>query len=330
VLERLTLYGDYRFRLEGDFDRPGADDRRRARLRVRLGANYSVSDELLVGGRVTTGDPDALQDSNATLGDGFSNFELTLDRLFLTWTPADYDTLSLTLGKFAHSFARNPVYEELLWYSDVQPDGALLGSTWRDVGPFETVRAQAGFYVFREQAQGDVDLSVAEVLGSTRVTETARLDLSAAWYGYSNPGVVVGTTVDEYQLLDVIAALTIDDTSRPWIFSAEGIGNVGVHTDADTGWALGVSYGQIRETGDWRVYYQYQEIGDDAVFAPLADGDFLVNHNFRGHVFNADYRVTGKSTLRLRVLQATALDEDRASAFAEDPLRVRLDYSVKF
>ncbi len=330
VLDRLTFYGDYRIRAENDQNRPNADDRWRGRLRLRLGANYSVSEELMVGARVTTGNPDDARDTNATIGNEFGKGTLSLDRLFLTWTPESSDASFVTAGKFAHRFARNPIYDELVWYSNVQPEGILAGTEWRGIGPLDTAAFKLGAYLFRDDTERDVEIAVAEMRGSSSLSKGSHLDLSAAWYGFSHAEEVEAATVDEYQIVDVIAALSFDDALAPWRVAVESVTNVGVSSPENSGWAAGVSYGQIRNRGDWRVYYQYQEIGNDAVFSPVAGGDFLIDRNFHGHVFNADYRWTNESTLRLRVLAATPDDPSLIGGFDEDSLRVRLDYSVKF
>ena len=330
VVDRLTFYGDYRVRAEVDENRPNADDRWRGRLRLRLGANYSVSDELMVGARITTGNPDDARDTNTTLGNEFGKDALNLDRLFLTWTPDLWDASFVTVGKFTHRLARNPIYEELVWYSDVQPEGVLAGTEWRDVGPLDAAAAKIGAYLFRDDTERDVEIAVAELSGSKSLSRDAHLDLSAAWYGFSHASEVAEATVDDYQIVDVIAAIDFAGALAPWNLAFESVTNVGVNTSENSGWAAGVSYGQIRNSGDWRIYYQYQEIGDDAVFSPVAGADFLIDRNFRGHVMNADYRLTDESTLRLRLLAATPDDPSLLGGFEDDSFRLRLDYSVKF
>ncbi len=330
LFDKLTFYGDFRARGESDWNRSNGEDRWRARVRLRLGANYSVSEEILVGMRITTGNPNDPRDSNATLGNGAGKMELNLDRIFFTWTPESVDPFFLTLGKFAHPFNRNPVFDELVWYSDIQAEGAVAGSRWRDVGPFESLRTQVGYYVYREDTQGDVSATVAEVMVGSTFSERSRADISAAWYGFTNAGSVPAATVSDYQVLDVIASLRLDRGASTWKFSAEGIANLAVSTPNDTGYALGFSYGQARKQGDWRFYYQYQEIGNDAIFAPLGNADLLLSHNFRGHVGNIDYRLTDKSTIRMRIFQATPIDPSLNGGFSDDTLRAQLDYSVKF
>ena len=123
----MALYGDFRLRYEGDFDLEEQPDRHRARIRFRLGANYEVVDDLLIGARIVTGDRGDPNSPHVTLGDGFKDFEISLDRAFASYRPGWFEGSSLTAGKLAHPFDRNPVYGELVWDADVQPEGIVGG-----------------------------------------------------------------------------------------------------------------------------------------------------------------------------------------------------------
>ena len=330
AFNRLVFYGDFRYRLEGDWDRPGNPDRWRSRLRVRLGANYSVKDNLLVGTRLTTGAKNDPRDSNETVGGGFSKIELNLDRLFLTWNPDDAHTSFVTLGKFGHPFQRNPINEELVWYSDVQAEGVMLGKTIRDVGVVDRLRGQAGYYIFSERNQDDIRIAVAELLASSRLNKTTLGNFSVAWYGYENPANNPAATVPHYQIVDAIVGITTTLAGAPWRFSAEGISNLSASGRDANGWALGLSCGAAKERGDWRAYYQYQVIGNDAVFVPVAGADFLIDHNFRGHVINVDYVISRDVTLRTRLLTSTPIDPALLGGVSDTAYRLRIDLNVKF
>lgn len=330
VLDRLSFHGDFRFRSEADWQRPSGPDRWRARLRLRLGADYSVSDDLLAGARLTTGPQDKARDTNATLGDDFSKIQLNLDRLFLRWTPEGPHPLEVTLGKFGHPFHRNPIYDELVWYSDVQPEGFVVGDSLSDLGGLDQLRGQAGYYVFRERAQGDVRIGVAEVLASERFSSNTRGNASLAWYGYDNASSHPDATTRNYQILDGIADVSTEFAGLPWCFAAEAITNLASSGEKGRGWALGFSCGAARAPGDWRAYYQYQEVGDDAVFSPVASGDLLIEHNFRGHVANLDLVLMEGVTLRTRLLTSEPLDPDLMGGFYETSTRLRVELNVKF
>ena len=85
--------------------------------------------------------------------------------------------------------------------------------------------------------------------------------------------------------------------------------------------------GRAAERGDWRGWYQYQQVGADAVFAPLAQDDFVTDNNFRGHALGANHQFTAKIGLQLWGLISTPL----VAAPPDDvtSYRVRLDLNVK-
>jgi hypothetical protein len=206
----------------------------------------------------------------------------------------------------------------------------FYGDSREDVGPLDTLRGQAGYYIVRERAKGDVRVATAEVMAGMRFTPVARGNLSLAWYGYDNAGNHPDVTTSRYQIVDAIAGLIADSGGFPWRFSAEAISNLSATGRDGTGWALGLSCGAAQHRGDWRAYYQYQEIGNDAVFAPVAGADFLIDHNFRGHVANIDHVLTEEVTLRARVLSSKPLDPALGPGTGETTYRLRFELSVKF
>src|SRR5262245_11720255 len=124
-LDRLSPYGDFFLRYEGHFHLDDQEDSNGMQVRVRLGANYEITDEVIVGTRLTMGPPRDAQSSTITLGDVFHKLDFSIDRAFLGYSPDWAKGTSATLGKFAHPFATNPVFGELVWDGDVQPDGAV-------------------------------------------------------------------------------------------------------------------------------------------------------------------------------------------------------------
>ncbi len=153
VLERFEFYGDFRWRHESDFDLEGQPDRHRERLRFRVGANYRLRDDLVLGARMVTGDPDDPNSSHVTLGSGFDEFEASLDRLFLGWTPEWLDDGFLRAGKSEHPFARNPIYGELVWDADIQPEGFVLGKLASGFLGVDEWQVHAGDYIVQEEAR---------------------------------------------------------------------------------------------------------------------------------------------------------------------------------
>lgn len=358
--EQLTLSGDARLRVESAFGLDSQVDRNRARTRLRLGADYRVDEEFSVGARLRTGDPDDPNSPHSTLGDVFNSDSFELDRAFVAYKPQPAQGLRVVGGKFGHPFQANPVYGELVWDADVNPEGIAATYTLPGDAPGEKLDFALGHYVVVEQGGGDeATMSVAQAAGSRRLGEKTTGTLALGWYGYNNlnpdgslalvsenPSQTAGGNqlvdtdgdgaVDDFasrfQIWNPIASVTYEGWSRPVTFSGEFIHNSAASGPEDSGVAAGVSVGRQKQAGDWLWYGQWQKVEQDAVFAAFSQDDFLLASNFEGWVFGTRYRIADNVGAHLwglvssREQQGTAAttDSDR------DQWRVRLDLDVRF
>lgn len=348
-LARLKFYGDARLRAEGTFDRNGADDDARLRLRMRLGVNYRVNEEVLVGVRASTGDRDDPNSQHVTLGDAFDGLEVSLDRAFVSYRPLALEGAWGELGKFNHAFHRNPVYGELLWDADVQPEGILFGRSWRDASYRERLSLTVGSYSVVHQSDGeDVFALVAQASGAADLSDdvSARLSLAGYYYTDANPkgsttliddntsnAAQGGKFVSEFGILNPVLALECRAADQPLVLSLEYMKNLRAEIHGDEGWAAGVALGSESRAGDWRSYYQWQVIERDAVFSPFAQDDFVARTNFRGHVVGVRHLLTDKVSLHLWGLFQSLEQRDAWSTPGDenhDPWRVRVDLDIKF
>ena len=354
VMERLKLYGDVRLRHESSFQLVGKKDRHRERLRFRLGANYAVDDELLFGARLVTGDREDPKSPHVTFGDGFDGLEFTLDRAFLTYRPSWLEGARFTGGKFGHPFRRNPVYGELVWDADVQPEGLVTDYTASDVGPFSTLTVAAGSFFLLEQSGGDDAYALAgQVAGSLDLTEDASGSIALGYHHYGDPtpdgavsilsentgNAVVdidGDTfpdrfVSDFGILNPIVSVDYGGWALPARFSVEYVKNTRAEIDRDEAWAAGFSVGRSSNRGDWRGYYQWQIVEEDAVFSPVAQDDFLLTTNHRSHLAGINYQLSDKIGLHLWAL-VSARDHTSPGPTTmsdDEQWRVRLDLNVK-
>jgi hypothetical protein len=350
ALEQIKLYGDLRLRQEKSFDMEGAPDRDRSRLRLRFGVNYSLSDELLVGARLVTGDPDDPNSPHVTLGDAFDGMDFSLDRAFATWRPAEVEGTFVTGGKFDHPFQRNPVYGELVWDADVQPEGVVFGRDFGDLGVLDSLRFTAGGYALVERSSGeDAWLWVAELSGSSRLREATTARASVAYYGYDDPTPDGSTalladnagnaTIDldadgapdafaaDFGVLDAVASLTHDGGAWPVTLSAEHIRNLRSEVGSDAGWAAGLALGKAALPGEWRAYYQWQVVEREAVFSAFAQDDFLLATNHESHVLGVQLQVSRDVGLHLWALVSSP---EETTVRDDEQWRVRLDLNIKF
>jgi hypothetical protein len=350
ALERLLLYADLRLRHESDFHLDGKPSRHRQRLRARIGANYELSDELQVGARLVTGNPDDPQSTHVTFGDALDGLEISFDRAFLTWRPEKLEGARVTGGKFDHGFTRNPVYGELVWDADVQPEGLLVA--YEVPAGSGALSVTAGQYLLLESSMArDAFATVVQLGGEAPLSKSARARAAIGYYHFTNltPGGATGLVADnagnatvdlngdmvpdefvsEFGVLNPIAAVDFTGGRVPLVASAEYIHNLRAEGDRDDGWAAGVSVGSTRQKGDWRCYYQWQVVQQEAVFSPFTQDDFLLATNHRSHVAGVNYQVADKVGVHLWSL-VTQRDHALAGQSDDPQWRVRIDLNVKF
>ncbi len=99
-------------------------DRNRARLRVRVGADLRLGDGFTGGIRLATGDSNSPVSPNQSLGGSggnFSKYQIWLDRAFLAYDVVKEEDreLSLVLGRFDNPFFST----EVMWDDDLGFDG---------------------------------------------------------------------------------------------------------------------------------------------------------------------------------------------------------------
>lgn len=351
LLERVKVSGDLRLRHESSFISTGTD-RHRQRLRLRVGADLDLSEEVRIGARVTTGDPQDARSPYQTWGDGGRKFDLNLDRAFATWTPAWGRGAWATAGKFGHPFRSNPIYGELLWDADLQPEGVAMGWSGKDVGMLSDLRFVGGAYNVLERGAGtDAFALVVQGSASAKLADDVSMTASLGYLHFTNPtpggatrilgdnrgNATIDTNSDgtadaymsDFGLLNPILAVTMSGWERPVTFAGEVFWNTQAEGSRDFGWALGAAIGSTRAPGDWQLYYQWQVIEQDAIFTPFAQDDFLLATNFRGHVFGGKYRFTPWADAHLFALVSRA-DDPAAGGSRSDDWRVRFDLTFTF
>lgn len=344
TLERLNIYGDFRLRHESSFNLDDKSDRHRERLRFRLRLDYQLSDEVLLGIGLRTGDPDDPNSAFVTFGGGFNDFDISLDRVLVTYRPHWGDGLWVTAGKFVNPIHRNPVYGELVWDADVNPEGVVLGYSVTGGDTLERFDLLVGGYtIIEDAASDDVWLLSAEVAARLRLRDDLRMDLSLGYDYYTdshsalvsdNAGnaVLGGELVSDFGIIHPIAALTIDGWDRPLTVAVEYFFNHRADISEDTGYAIGANWGKTTGKGDWRIYYQWQVVEQDSVFSAFAQDDFLLQTNFRGHVFGVHYLLGNNIDVHLWSL-VTARDDTSAGSMTDsdqDQWRIRADLTIKF
>jgi len=352
--DKLKFYGDFRLRHESEFNLDDQESRNRERLRLRVGGDYAVNDEITVGARLVTGTPTDENSPHQNLGATFDKMEINLDRAFATWKPAFIPNSWITGGKFAHAIERNPVYGEIVWDEDVQPTGFAAG--WSR----DAFKLMAGEYILLDNStSGTLESAwafVAQASYAHKVDDRNKFTGALAFYRYSNlnpddtngsrlfaenaGNATVDTTGDavaddylsRFTIWNPFVAWEFGGFCQPLTLAAEWVYNSRAQIDGDQGYALGAKWGKNKARGDWLFYYQWQAVEQDAVLSNFSNDDFLFGTNYRGHLFGVRWQCLEKTELHL---WSSAMQRDDVGTTAttdSDKLqwRARADLNFRF
>lgn len=345
---QLRVSGDLRLRGEADRDRRAAPDRERARIRLRVAAEHRLGSTLAVAARlVTAPDPDDPNSTHQDLGTSFRNFRVALDRAYLRWTPDTPRPLEVLAGKFGNPFLTPPVFGEIVWDADIQPEGAAVVFE-----PAPALRLVAGGYLVLHQGSGrDVNLGTGQAAVRSRAFGRLAVTAAVGTYQYGTPdregarrlardnqgnALVVdaaGDTVSfasRFRIWNAYAALTYDAPPVPITAVAEYVTNASEAAGLDgDGWAIGGSVGRLGKPGRWRLDYQYQSIGREAIFSAVAQDDLLDATNFDGHLLGLAIQYLPNGSLYLWTLWSARDDPDEQSFQKRFRLDLNFSWSLR-
>jgi hypothetical protein len=260
--QRIRFYGDLRARYEGQFYPTGNDqggaynfnaintgspydisdqtnssynaptynasqNRDRARLRMRLGADIDINDQFTAGIRLASGDsnsPVSTNQSLGTTGGNFSKYALWIDRAYARHEP--WNELTFSIGRFDNPFW-SPT--DLAWHKDLGFDGFAVQAKHEVAegitpfivaGAFPTYNSDlnAGINLvnvnsgqYEKVPSNDKWLFGAQIGVGAKFAPYSALRLSAAYYDFTN------TQGRQSSLCVVVSSSDICDTdmTRP-------------------------------------------------------------------------------------------------------------------
>ena len=294
---RLAVSGDLRVRYESNFGDRDARNRDRSTVRLRLRATYGINDWLTVGGMLATGDPDDPNSTDVTLSNFDDKFPFSLDQAYARMKFGD---LQVALGKIPQPFVRT----DLVWDGDVSPQGA--SASYRIGLPGGgAVKANGLYFTIDESVTGpDSSMVGGQLAFETAPAKPWRFELAAAYYDYrlrslagadggdfrSNV-MAGGRYVSDFDLLDVIAAVTYNGFGARWPVRLSGdyVHNFGARVSGDTGYGVDLQVGRASKPGDLRFGYGYAQTGVDAVLAAFSHDNTNLATNYRQHMLSVDY-----------------------------------------
>ena len=337
---KWSVNGDFRFRLEFN-DNSGSVDRHRQRMRFRVGGTYQFSDRVTLGVRAITGNAADPNNPHVDLGGVFDSFEVSLDRLYFEYRPTEVKGLTVIGGKFNNPITRNPVYGELVWDADIQPEGlALVYGCQEGCGILDGMRVYGAQFAVLEQGGGEE--AWASLIGfdlKKKTGDDSRIDFGASYTffgdltpdgsagaitGDLNGNAMTGTELtSDFGILDAVAAFNINN----FVVSAEMINNVRAADGVDdTGMAIGAAV----KTEMGKFYYNYATVEQDAVLSAFAQDDMLLTTNFDSHMLGWKLPLTENSGLHVWVMASEPNDAAVSTAANDTVYRFRIDWNLNF
>jgi len=348
VWERLSFYGDLRLRLGSDDRYDSTRDRQRMRLRMRFGLKYPIAENIEIGARVVTGNDSGHPLSHVDFNDAYGNDPISIDRAYAKWRPGGGDVY-LMGGKFSQGWKLNPVYGELLFDGDVQPEGGQAGWSYEGEGMLSQANVVVGQYFVNEgndtadPEATNVYSTQAQASANLALSEKADVLLALGFQAYTDPAATIGINrgnatsgsryASDFAILNPILAVDLDLGAQPLSLAAEWWQNLdanpGAAGDKDTGYALGAALGSKKAKGDFKVYYQYQVVEQDSLFSFFAQDDFFAATNFKGHMAGVNYMLNDKVGLHLWAMRSKAEDSTLGGS-AGNETRMRIDLNFSF
>ncbi len=340
--DSFSVSGDFRFRLENDFDSQTAsgtkrDDRTRARVRARVTLSYKPSSPFSFGLRLRSGSEESQQSPHITVADFDNNDTGDSDFVFDKWFFRVANENSWAwVGRNSFPFWKQ---NELFWDDDVTPAGIAGGYK------AGMVDITAGYF----SLPAGMD-KFAGNLGALQVAlsgKSGELGIKGAigFYNFdadpNDPDIVrflSNNGLRDYQVWVGSFQLGMTAGDQPLKFGVDVMKNTEDYAltetarDEDTGFVAQVSYGQTKQPGDWLVAYYYARIEELAVNNSFSQDDWMRwgsatqtrSSNFKGHEVRFAYGLAKQLTLvaRLYIVEAITTNEDGN--------RFRVDFNYKF
>jgi len=351
----FSFEGDFRFRVEEDWnsrkpDGSYRDNRTRLRYRARVGAKYNFKEWATVGMRIRTGNPIKQQDPQLTLGDTskeFGTLPIGFEKLYFQ---AKHKNISGWLGKNTFPFEKN---NEQFWSDNVFPEGVFLkGKFSLNSKILNEVSISGGHFIVVTSGESLGNDGYFEGFQSSFKLFDNRFKLFPSLYIFKNiPDIPDGaaTFVFDYTIFNLGGKLKLLD--KPLIhLDADFYTNLKDYQDNPNipnrlknetqGFVSGISYGKLKQKGDWFLKLTYNHLERYAAVDFLTQNDWARWDyssfdspdgrltNYKGIEFVTAYKLNKSMNLVMKYYLVEQL-VPYGNAL-ENGNRIRFDLDVKF
>jgi hypothetical protein len=295
-VSNITPFGDFRYRheeLQGDDDDSNlTNDRRRNRIRVRLGFKAKINDEVDTVFRIASGSSDGPTSTNQTVDGAFESKDLWLDLAYADWHPAGRPGFKLLGGKM-----KNPFYlvgkNQLIWDSDVNPEGGAASYKWDWNSSTVATVTGGAFWLNERESAADAGYFGIQGMLKHELDDSSHLVYGASFYDIGNivnksadsddTGVTLqgntdagGTTYKyDYDVVEGFAEYGFKYAGMPVAVFGNYVENTAAPSGNNTAYSIGAQLNKVKKPGSWQFMASYREVESDAVFGGLSDSDFI-------------------------------------------------------
>jgi hypothetical protein len=305
--------------------------------------------------------------TNQSLQNNASKKGIFLDQAYARWTPLHTADLSggLTFGKMSNPFE----FSQLTFDSDYTPEGIAWNMTYF-VNDQHRLNLNAGAFVLDEIGGSSQDpyMAGAQVVWSANWNPEWASSLGVGVLSFGNsqnlsndavPNIQNGNTRNalgelEYNINPILVDAAVTRTLEsfplyPRPFPIKIFGDL-MHNpaapDANTGYAVGISFGKASKRKTWELRYTYRHLEADAYYEEHVDSDFgayyanpLPNSgkgtgygagtNVKGHIVRVAYSPYDSLNLSVRWF-GTELINPVVDGDPSDINRIQMDAAWKF
>ena len=292
-VNNITPYGDFRYRYESISNTSAevvSNNRRRNRIRARLGIKVKINDEWTTDFRIASGSSDSPTSTNQTTEGSFESKDLWLDLAYADWHPETMPGLNIYAGKM-----KNPFYKvgknQLIWDGDVNPEGGAFKYAW-DLNTSNAATVTGGAFWLDERSS-DADSGYFGIQGMLKhiLDDSSHLIGGISYYDIGNidnksvDGVdfkgntqsAAGATtyMYDYDMLEFFGEYGFHCGEMPVSVYGNIVENTAAPSGRNKGFLIGATLNKAKAVGSWQLSANYRELESDAVFGGLSDSDFI-------------------------------------------------------
>ncbi|MGX1930058.1 putative porin [Flagellimonas sp. 2504JD4-2] len=355
IKSRFSFSGDFRFRLEQDWDSRNSDgtfreDRSRLRYRLRAGLEYRHNRNILVGALIRTGNPRKQQDPQLTLGDAFNEFGTLPVALEKAFFQAEFNKFKFWLGKNTFPFKKQ---NELFWSDNVFPEGVHLQKTFNLTSDWvDNLNINAGHFILNSRGGSFTNDSYFQGIQIVSQHFDDRVSIWPTLYLFRNIQDIpdgAETFFLDYSIVSVGGYVTLSKSplikvEMDWYYNLENYDDNDMIPqnlrDQKNGLTAATSYGQLVNKGDWLVMLTYANLQRFSALDFMAQNDWARWDysafgspdgrltNLEGIEFTLGTKIDKSIVLKMKYYFVDQLVP--LGAFTENGQRIRFDIDIAF